>query len=414
MASSQLLFEDTTIITDRMKDFCFYFIRRLEARFNFYLLILEEDSNGADKTSTAMTVLANGASAIPTIGKPISAAITQGEKYFANKSDKADAYRLCELVYHHAKNPEASRKIYLSTAYELFVCYEKQFIQVTCKGGVTRAIEKLAYDAAERLISAILGADYNITSILDQKTMIEAIVENSGGLLHDLGLMKIGRTVKMSTKSKSKHKTWNSSDIYTKVGVYLPDKNLFYINTQSKVDLYGFRHRFTFETEEYLRKNYDVCDYHEHNLDLTPYTFSPYEFQKHYDEINQYCVERLNPIKADLQDKHEELVKVIETVEDRAQVDRDVKHEEAMTSRIELHKDLKADHGEQKQMEVAILQKLDDVSKKQEEYAKKVCEIQDEKVVINKKSVDEFFKKIDPTRNHEFVKLKKKIRKIKL
>ncbi|CAG9839441.1 unnamed protein product [Diabrotica balteata] len=242
---------DVATTVQRLKEFAYYLVDNVEYILTFLLKLLEERQVPPKPTSQTVTVISTLFSVIPKIGSGISSGLKTGESYVFRKIDKKHARALAELVYHFSDNKEKFRYTIIEAAVEVFSNFELQLMKLTCNGGPTRAMQKLARDASDRIF------DYFLTTEQD-KNVTKA--ELTKGIIY--GESKRNRVGKKEGKEvSSKLSKWKTCKLYSKVGIFITDSGLFYKNNYTNTQKYGYRKMFIWEDEDIIRKTW-ILDSH--------------------------------------------------------------------------------------------------------------------------------------------------------
>lgn len=419
---------DKAFVESQINDFIYYFLRKIEERFMFYLNILEGNPTGSKPVSLTGNVLAGAAAIIPSVGKAVSEGIKQSDVFMAKKTDKDDAFVLADIIYYHRNNSEEVRNILIEASYEIFCCYEMQFLRLTCNGGPTRAMQKLGDDAAQRYINYLKK---NKCESINNELVIKSIVFDNSTFLNNLGIIKMGHTVK-----DERNNSWKSAKIYTKVGLYDKATNTFYKNKKSNTSAYGHRLRFSYESNEDIIYDWEKDDVvYNYN-----YITNISNLETDFDEILKYILlkDPEEAAKMDRENKHEETLNALNDNHEEAKDDRVVKHVEAKEHREEILTDLKTEtqknHVEVTTLLTTIAEKQNEIVQNEEalknELSNKTSlvvvedivqqkikerEADDPKIVIklDREGIERELKKLDFTNSSDFKKIKDKIRKFR-
>uniref|UniRef100_A0A6P7GS23 Uncharacterized protein LOC114341475 n=1 Tax=Diabrotica virgifera virgifera TaxID=50390 RepID=A0A6P7GS23_DIAVI len=162
-------------------------------------------------------------------------------------------YACCKLSFSWNQDFAAVLLPYtlIEAAVEVFSNFELQFMKLTCNGGPTRAMQKLARDASDRIF------DYFLTTEQD-KNITKA--ELTKGIIY--GESKRNRVGRKEGKEVSNESSkWKTCKLYSKAGIFITDPGLFYKNAHTNPQKYGYRKMFTWEEEDNIRKTW-ILDNH--------------------------------------------------------------------------------------------------------------------------------------------------------
>lgn len=194
---------------------------------------------------------ATSGNVLPMFRQP-SIDLSEIDKQMIQKMNKNELITISHIAYCFKTIRKEAQKVFLEAAIEVFKCFEKQFMEATCKGGEVRAMQKLAEDCAHRAMTYL--SKFSIENEITSESVIKGVLEGPS-MGKTLDLKKPGRTLMDLNK-----KEWKSGEMFGKVGVCFIEgnKKYYFKCDKSRTCKYGHRLLFNFEI---LGRNWtrDTC-----------------------------------------------------------------------------------------------------------------------------------------------------------
>ncbi|XP_072397588.1 uncharacterized protein [Diabrotica undecimpunctata] len=302
---------DYTVVLQRLKEFSFYLVENIEFNLDFCLKLLEERTVPAKPNSMHVTALSMLCSAIPKIGGGLGSALKTGEVTLFRKIEKKNSRLLADLVYYFSDNKQAFRDTVLEAAVEIFASFENKFMEFTCNGGEKRAMMKLAIDASDRIFNYFLSTEQKRD--VTKNEFIRGVLY--GDSKRNRGGKKEGKSVTKNDNAEQEIKI-KTDKLYSKSGIYIPVRNLFYKNDHTKPEKYGYRKLFSWEDETEIMQTWTLDD----TLEKPVYTINVTD--ELLLSIKEYVMSK---------NRFEEAILARQKLSDEAKEDRQQKHEAALT-----------------------------------------------------------------------------------
>ncbi|XP_072397589.1 uncharacterized protein [Diabrotica undecimpunctata] len=258
-----------------------------------------------------VTALSMLCSAIPKIGGGLGSALKTGEVTLFRKIEKKNSRLLADLVYYFSDNKQAFRDTVLEAAVEIFASFENKFMEFTCNGGEKRAMMKLAIDASDRIFNYFLSTEQKRD--VTKNEFIRGVLY--GDSKRNRGGKKEGKSVTKNDNAEQEIKI-KTDKLYSKSGIYIPVRNLFYKNDHTKPEKYGYRKLFSWEDETEIMQTWTLDD----TLEKPVYTINVTD--ELLLSIKEYVMSK---------NRFEEAILARQKLSDEAKEDRQQKHEAALT-----------------------------------------------------------------------------------
>lgn len=217
-----------------------------------------------------LTIAQNIAGSIPSL---VASLRIISSKYYVNKKVSQKITK----IFSELKTGELSGFL-TEAAIEIFQSYEQQFMQITDKAGHKIAIEKLAEDAAGRVLNYI---DEKVTSAtpISSELIGFGILFGKSETFFDPSLKKVRVRVTGSRIQDAEGNSFSTSSLYERVGLVVkvkdtsPDK--FYKKDAPQSTRYGYRRLLSWEkdSEGQLKEIYQANYIPEIPAGLTPYAY---------------------------------------------------------------------------------------------------------------------------------------------
>lgn len=170
-----------------------------------------------------------------------------GSKYYTNK-------RLSQKItnFFSELKPGDLSGFLTEAAVEIFQSYEQQFMQITDKAGHKMAIEKLAEDAAGRVLNYIDEKFTTVTPI-SSELIATGILSGKSETFFDPSLKKVRVRVTGSRIQDAAGNSFSTASLFERVGLVIKGKNsnpdTFYKKDELQSTRYGYRRLLSWEKD---------------------------------------------------------------------------------------------------------------------------------------------------------------------
>ncbi|XP_077297687.1 uncharacterized protein LOC143919309 [Arctopsyche grandis] len=270
-------------IDERLECFVRYFVIELESTLQLHYDILE----GYSKKSGNIPKFIVSAIGLPAelfIGKGADKLVKLFKEPLTKPFEvieKNKSLEYYQIVYGFHRSKDNGRKVFVDIAIDVFASFEVQFAGITSTRGDRKAIKRVGKDAAQRFLNRFkseekiskdstllwkLEKGWNKLKKITKPQLPDAkvnyemnaikVVEGkskSKSVIIPNKILKPGFDIsykckKSHTECKGEISVWNTSDLFTKVGLAKKNSNTdehdVYITTESNCEQYGYRYLF--------------------------------------------------------------------------------------------------------------------------------------------------------------------------